>query len=40
MLVLQRVQMLVDQYHGIAQGFQLSHQVTVAVLAIDALQVV
>ena len=40
MLVLQRMQMLIDQHDRIVQRFQLGDMIAIAVLAIDALQVV
>ena len=39
-LVLQRVQMLIDEHDRIVQRFQFRHMSAVAVLAMDALQVV
>ena len=39
-LVLERVQVLIDQHNGIVQRFQLGKMIAVGVLAIDSLQVV
>ncbi len=40
MLVLERVQVLIDQNDGVVQRFQLGEMIAIAVLAVDPLQVV